>query len=245
MSLNEGILEEYHLSTHWVSCHWLSHLRQSHGRGLPTALPLYLKTEQIQAGIPSSAAFAFWLQYQHFLLSSFLIPTNCGRWKTKKRTFQFVFLFISNSCMAGRWCPQPSSPRSLSEPSAQPWSAEVPDHTSGSCFQSRREKTPAKNGSFWLRTAATLYGGIKRLMDPGQWSLEEQIIPFSADPALLARAAISKLWKKQLERESSIWQQSGARTDFQRSKNLKSAWQKAMTRSRTPLQLYLSLFTNL
>lgn len=141
--------------------------------------------------------------------------------------------------MAGRCCPQPSSPWSLSEPSAQPWSAEVPDHTSGSCFQSRREKTPAKNGSFWLRTAATLYGGIKRLMDPGQWrlitSLEEQITPFSADPALLARAVISKLWKKQLERESSIWQQSGARTDFQRSNNLKSAWQKVMTRSQTPL----------
>lgn len=42
-------------------------------------------------------------------------------------------------------------------------------------------------------------------MDPAQLrlitSLEKQITPFSADPSLPARPAISKLWKKQQERE--------------------------------------------
>lgn len=45
-------------------------------------------------------------------------------------------------------------------------------------------------------------------MDPAQLrlitSLEKQITPFSADPSLLARPAISKLWKKQQERERQV-----------------------------------------
>lgn len=54
MSVNEGILEEFHLS---LCSH--SHFRQSHGQGLSTALPLYLNTKQIQGGFFCTATWHY------------------------------------------------------------------------------------------------------------------------------------------------------------------------------------------
>lgn len=82
---------------------------------------------------------------------------------------------------------------------------------------------------------AALYGEIKRLMDPRQLrlitSLEKQITPFSSDPWLLAWPAISELWKEQEKREREASDSRVEPSDFQRSKNLKSAWQKGIRRS--------------
>lgn len=231
VSVNEGILEEFHLSTPWVSfagsvtfsnltnrdcqllytCIWkLSKSRQVF---LPSSLALSLQSPQQHfskkkkkkgEAFPFSC-LCFWLKCQYFLLASFLITRNCGRWKTKKRNISICLPIDKQFLLCGEVLPTailtPAPLRAQCSASvcrgAQPHLRQL--------LLKPTWKTSTVNSSFLLRTAAILYGDIKRLKDPGQLrlitSLEKQITPFSADPLLLARPAISKLWKKEKERE--------------------------------------------
>lgn len=151
------------------------------------------------------SCLCFWLKCQYFLLASFLITRNCGRWKTKKRNISICLPIDKQFLLCGEVLPTailtPAPLRAQCSASvcrgAQPHLRQL--------LLKPTWKTSTVNSSFLLRTAAILYGDIKRLKDPGQLrlitSLEKQITPFSADPLLLARPAISKLWKKEKERE--------------------------------------------
>lgn len=108
------------------------------------------------------------------------------------------------------------------------------------------------NLSFLLRTAATLYGEIKRLMDRGQLRLiailEKQITPFSSDPPLLAQTAISKLWKKQQKKGREAFDSRAEPKVILVQQEFKVCVAKRndkVTTHKPPWQLHLSLFTNL